>query len=59
MSHMTIQRILKSTDLKPHQYEMWCNSQDPDFETKQLDIKPLLNRDKHALPHFFAGDPLP
>jgi transposase len=30
MSHMTIQRILKSTDLKPHRYEMWCNSQDPD-----------------------------
>lgn len=38
MSKNTVHRILKSTDLKPHQYEMWCNSQDPDFETKQIDV---------------------
>lgn len=38
MSHMTVQRVIKAVDLKPHQYEMWCNSQDPDFETKQIDI---------------------
>jgi len=50
MSHMTIQRILKSTDLKPHQYEMWCNSQDPDFETKQIDIIGLyLNPPENAI----------
>jgi len=50
MSHMTIQRILKSTDLKPHQYEMWCNSQDPDFETKQIDVVGLyLNPPQNAI----------
>lgn len=50
MSHMTIQRILKSTDLKPHQYEMWCNSQDPDFETKQIDVIGLyLNPPENAV----------
>lgn len=50
MSHMTIQRILKSTDLKPHQYEMWCNSQDPDFESKQIDIIGLyLNPPENAI----------
>lgn len=38
MSHMTVQRIIKESDLKPHQYEMWCNSQDPEFEAKQIDI---------------------
>jgi len=38
MSKNTVHRILKSTDLKPHQYEMWCNSQDPDFEAKQIEV---------------------
>ncbi len=50
MSHMTIHRILKSTDLKPHQYEMWCNSQNPDFEAKQIDIIGLyLNPPENAI----------
>jgi len=38
ISHVTVYRILKSTDLKPHQYQMWLNSQDPDFEAKQLEV---------------------
>lgn len=38
MSYVTIHRILKSTDLKPHQYRMWLNSQDPDFEAKKVDV---------------------
>lgn len=38
MSHMTIHRILKGADLKPHQYEMWLNSNDPEFEAKQTEI---------------------
>ena len=38
ISHVTIHRILKSIDLKPHQYEMWLNSQDPEFEAKQTEI---------------------
>lgn len=38
ISHVTIHRILKSMDLKPHQYEMWLNSQDPEFEAKQTEI---------------------
>lgn len=50
MSHMTVQRILKQSDLKPHQYEMWCNSQDPDFETKQINIIGLyLNPPENAV----------
>ena len=50
MSHMTVQRILKSTDLKPHQYEMWCNSRDPDFEVKQVDVIGLyLNPPENAV----------
>lgn len=38
MSYMTIQRILKQSNIRPHQYEIWCNSQEPEFETKQIDI---------------------
>jgi len=38
ISHVTVHRILKSTNLKPHQYQMWLNSQDPDFEAKQIEI---------------------
>jgi len=38
ISHVTVHRILKSTDLKPHQYQMWLNSQDPDFEAKQIEV---------------------
>jgi transposase len=50
MSNDTIHQILKSTDLKPHQYEMWCNSQDPDFEAKQIDIIGLyMNPPENAI----------
>ncbi|GAI29211.1 unnamed protein product, partial [marine sediment metagenome] len=38
ISHMTVQRILFSVDLKPHQVKMWVNSQDPDFEAKMMDV---------------------
>ncbi|MFQ5868143.1 MAG: IS630 family transposase [bacterium] len=50
MSHMAIQRILSSVDLKPHRYEMWLNSADPDFEAKQAEIIGLyMNPPENAL----------
>jgi transposase len=50
ISHMTVQRILSASDLKPHQVEMWVNSRDPDFETKMIDIVGLyLNPPENAL----------
>ena len=45
-----LQRIIKELDLKPHQYRMWLNSNDPDFEKKQADIIGLyLTPPKNAL----------
>src|SRR5579864_5913985 len=41
MSRSTIQRILNSNDLKPHRCTQWLHSEDPDFETKALDIAKL------------------
>ncbi len=38
ISHMTVQRILTSAGLRPHQVRMWVNSQDPDFEAKTVKI---------------------
>lgn len=50
MNHMTVQRILKQSDLKPHQYQMWCNSQDSEFEAKQIKIVGLyLNPPENAI----------
>lgn len=50
MDHATIGRILNSMDLKPHQYRMWLNSQDPDFEEKKMDVVGLyLNPPENAL----------
>lgn len=50
ISHMSVQRILSSADLKPHQVKMWVNSQDPDFEAKMVDIVGLyLNPPENAL----------
>ena len=50
ISYVTIYRILKSIDLKPHQYEMWLNSQDPEFEAKQAEIVGLyMNPPENAL----------
>jgi len=50
ISHMTVQRILSSADLKPHQVKMWVTSRDPDFEAKMVDIVGLyLNPPENAL----------
>jgi len=50
LSHMTIQRTLKAADLKPHQVEMWMDSNDHEFETKQLKIIGLyINPPENAL----------
>jgi len=50
ISHMTVQRILTSADLKPHQVKMWVNSQDPDFEAKMMDVVGLyLDPPENAL----------
>lgn len=50
MSHMTVQRILSSLDLKPHQCQSWLESRDPEFEAKQAQIVGLyLNPPTDAL----------
>jgi len=38
MARSTVQRILAEADLKPHKSRYWLHSDDPDFETKALDI---------------------
>jgi len=38
ISYETVRQTLKMADLKPHQYKMWLNSTDPDFDVKQADI---------------------
>jgi len=50
ISKTTVGRILKSTDLKPHQTEQWMTSRDPDFEAKSAEICGLyLNPPENAL----------
>lgn len=44
-----LQKILKGFDLKPHQHQMWCFSNDPDYEKKKADVVGLyLNPPKNA-----------
>lgn len=44
-----LQQILKDFDLKPHQFKMWCFSNDPKYEEKKADIVGLyLNPPKNA-----------
>jgi hypothetical protein len=38
MSRSTIQRILNEGELRPHRSRYWLHSDDPDFESKVLDI---------------------
>jgi len=39
MKKSRVQEILKSLDLKPHQYQMWLfPSRDPEFERKEMEI---------------------
>lgn len=33
-----LQKILKGFDLKPHQHQMWCFSNDPQYEQKKADV---------------------
>jgi putative transposase len=51
MSESTVQRILKSNQLKPHKTEYWCGkSTDPEFESKMVEIIGLyLNPPESAL----------
>jgi putative transposase len=50
MSKSHLARVLKELDLKPHQFRMWLNSQDPEFEAKQAEIVALyLNPPENAL----------
>ena len=45
-----LQKILKGFDLKPHQHQMWCFSNDPNYEQKKADVVGLyLNPPKNAL----------
>lgn len=44
-----LQKILKGFDLKPHQHQMWCFSDDPQYEKKKADVVGLyLNPPKNA-----------
>lgn len=44
-----LQEIMKGFDLKPHQSQMWCFSNDPEFEKKEADVVGLyLNPPKNA-----------
>jgi transposase len=44
-----LQQILKGFDLKPHQHQMWCFSNDPNYEQKKADIVGLyLNPPENA-----------
>jgi transposase len=38
LSQGTVQRILKAEQLKPHLTKSWVHSNDPEFETKALDV---------------------
>lgn len=38
MSRSTVQRLLAEAELRPHKSRYWLHSNDPDFETKVLDI---------------------
>ena len=44
-----LQELLKGFDLKPHQSQMWCFSNDPQYEKKKADVVGLyLNPPKNA-----------
>ncbi len=44
-----LQKILKGFDLKPHQHQMWCFSNDAQYEQKKADVVGLyLNPPKNA-----------
>lgn len=44
-----LQEVLKGFDLKPHQHQMWCFSNDPQYEQKKADVVGLyLNPPKNA-----------
>ena len=34
ISKSQLQKLLREMDLQPHRFEMWLNSQDPDFEAQ-------------------------
>lgn len=50
ISSASLQRVLASLDLKPHQCESWLESRDPEFEAKQMQIVGLyLSPPENAL----------
>lgn len=51
MSQSTVQKMLKSHDLKPHKVEYWCGkSTDPEFEEKMLNVVGLyLNPPENSI----------
>lgn len=50
ISKSQLQKILSEMDLQPHRFEMWLNSQDPDFEAKEAEIVGLyMQPPKNAL----------
>ena len=45
-----LQKLLSEMDLQPHRFEMWLNSQDPDFEAKEAEVVGLyMDPPKKAL----------
>jgi transposase len=50
VSHMRVARVWARAGLKPHRFERYMASNDPDFETKAADVIGLyLNPPQHAL----------
>lgn len=50
MGKSAIALLLREMDIKPHQSQMWLNSNDPDFEAKEAEIVGLyLNPPQNAL----------
>lgn len=50
ISKSQLNKILNELDLKPHQFQMWLRSKDPDFERKEVDLVGLyLNPPENSL----------
>jgi Integrase core domain. len=50
ISKSQLNQLLQELDLKPHQFQAWLNSKDPDFEKKEVDIVGLyINPPENSL----------
>lgn len=50
INYTTVHRILKAEKIKPHLHKMWKDSNDPDFESKMMEVVGLyLNPPENAI----------